>query len=501
MANYSYPRVAITTTAKVHSQLQPTMQDTTVLFMPLFTKKGPSKTIVPIHTLGELVEVFGELDYEKNLQAALNAYNWLSAGGTLYVYRLELEKEYAIYKHIKETDEEINIFKAKYPGKYYEEKVNIELTKISENTYRVVVYENKLKVEEYRINKNNFYSILNASNFIIWHEELVSKYENFEELEALLDELFANNKVLKISNSIQDESSDKDGILQEFFTTDIDTVLGNHLETPIDVLMDAGYPQIIKENIIRFVAGKVDEAGVETPAVRPDIFAFIDSHAISGYLTTPVSLETVFEDEKSRKSANFAVYEQYFTINDEILTNRSMYVAPSYFLSKLIPYNDLQYGVQFPTAGLRRGILTDALAINENPTPDKKDQWFLSRFNYVEKSSREYAFMNQRTFDGSSDEEYTALSFINNSRTLCKLRKELERLGREYLFEFNDSVTLAQLSNVLNKYMNNWVSNRTLSYALVVVEKNPYLEEAVDISLNIRFNGTIEVISVDITIE
>jgi hypothetical protein len=57
------------------------------------------------------------------------------------------------------------------------------------------------------------------------------------------------------------------------------------------------------------------------------------------------------------------------------------------------------------------------------------------------------------------------------------------------------------MSNVLNRYLNNWISNRTLSYAEAMVNKNPYSDEAVDVTLVIKFTGTIEVISVDITIE
>jgi hypothetical protein len=81
------------------------------------------------------------------------------------------------------------------------------------------------------------------------------------------------------------------------------------------------------------------------------------------------------------------------------------------------------------------------------------------------------------------------------------MKKELEKLGREYLFEFNDSVTLSQLSNTLNKYMSNWVANRTLNYAVVDVRQDEYSREKVVIFLDVRFNNTIEIISVNITIE
>ena len=106
------------------------------------------------------------------------------------------------------------------------------------------------------------------------------------------------------------------------------------------------------------------------------------------------------------------------------------------------------------------------------------------------------------TFDGSGKDEtkLTALSFLNNIRCLQRMKHELVRLGRSYLFEFNDSITLSKMSSVLNKYMNEWVSNRTLNYAYVNVQKNPNSDEAVDVTMDVRFTGTIEVSSVEITI-
>ena len=138
---------------------------------------------------------------------------------------------------------------------------------------------------------------------------------------------------------------------------------------------------------------------------------------------------------------------------------------------------------------------------NENPTPNIKNANFLDRINYVERDANGYKFMSQRTYDGSDETEYTALSFLNNSRALAKMVKELEKVGREYLFEFNDATTLANMRNALNRYMSEWVSNRTLNFAEVDVAASEYSDEAVDVTLNIRFTGTIEVISIDIIIE
>ena len=57
--NYTYPRVAISSTAKLHSSVQPPVADTTVMFLPVSTEKGPAKEIVRIHSLPEFIGKFG----------------------------------------------------------------------------------------------------------------------------------------------------------------------------------------------------------------------------------------------------------------------------------------------------------------------------------------------------------------------------------------------------------------------------------------------------------
>ena len=448
--------------------------------MPMVTKKGPHNRVIPVHSLAEFINVFGVLDadsYDKNGQTALNAYNWLNNGGTLYVVRLDNtgDNKYATYGK--------SGLKAKYIGDYYA-NLSVIISKNGEK-YTVIVKDGKTELEKLTFKKDSAKNVIATSEYL----EIDGDRDIPETIDGGIEEY-------KHSGTIT-ESLLKD-LLVDFWKNTAKNLISNRLETPIDLIMDAGYSKEVKDEMIKFIDNKADELTGEVSSVRPDIVGIFDSYDSAAGNSIELDTATTKHTGAGR---NFAVYEQHFTISDEILTDKDIEVTPTYFLAKLLPYNDLAYGVQFPTAGLRRGILDDAKAVNENPTPDKKELWFGKRINYVEKTSREYAFMSQRTYDHSKEDEYTALSFLNNVRALEKMKKELERLGRNYLFEFNDSVTLTQMSSILNKYMSEWVTNRTLSSAVVNVAKNPYSEEAVDITLNIKFNGTIEVISVDITIE
>jgi hypothetical protein len=258
--------------------------------------------------------------------------------------------------------------------------------------------------------------------------------------------------------------------------------IGNKLEFPIDLILDAGFSEITKQAIATFTA--------ESTGDRGDIAVIFDqvefySNSIFGAAA-----------EVTTTSVNHAVYTQKLVVND-VLAGKDIYVSPTYFLASLIPVNDRIYGIQWPTAGLNRGVLTGVKSIDVNPTEEQKQAFFEEGINYIEKDSRGFKFMSQRT----REDDETALRFLNNIRVVNRMVRDLENLGRDYLFEFNDSATLTNLRNALNRYVNEWIQNRTLSLGTVDVQKNATSDERVDVTLNIRFTGTIEIISIDIVIE
>jgi len=254
----------------------------------------------------------------------------------------------------------------------------------------------------------------------------------------------------------------------------------NKLAIPFDVILDAGYPETIKE-------GLKDLAND-----RDDAFLFLDMYDFS---TDPSILRGTLTDIVVEK-INQALYTQRYLIN-EVISGKNIWVTPGYFLASLLPYNDAIYGLQWPTAGLTRGILSGVKDIDENPNADRKTFFFSKKINYSEKDSRGVRLMSQRTGEAND----TALQFINNVRTLNRITRDLEWLGKEYLFEFNDLTTLLNMQNALKRYITGWIQNRTLAYGEVEVSKNPYSDERVDVKLNIKFTGTIEIISIEITIE
>jgi hypothetical protein len=271
----------------------------------------------------------------------------------------------------------------------------------------------------------------------------------------------------------------------------------NTLEFPIDFVLDAGYPIETKKSMYRAFCSENTDPGF----LRNDIMVILDLYelSVSGKPENKeVEINSLIETSNTR---NLATYSQYCRVPNPFRPAEQITVTPTYYLSQLIPFNVVaqQRGPHEPVAGLNRAVLNGLISVNESPLPDRKEEYFQNRINYIETDRYRSAFMSQRTRERRADN--TALQFLNNSLTTNRMVKELSKLARVYLFEYNDAVTLSNLRNVLNKYIANFVENRTLSYAVVDVQKNPYSEEAIDVTLNIKFTGTIEVISVALTIE
>jgi len=193
-------------------------------------------------------------------------------------------------------------------------------------------------------------------------------------------------------------------------------LLGNRLETPIDLILDAGYSLSTKSAIKDFT----DQVSGD----RSDIVVIFDEFDFSGSSVTGTSAASF-----TSTSLNHAVYTQRLIVSD-VISGKDVWVTPTFFLASLIPANDRIFGIQFPTAGLTRGVLTGVKGIDTNPNEQRKQDLYRSKINYIEKDSRGYRFMSQST----KNQTETALRFLNNVRVTSRMVRELEDLGREYLF-------------------------------------------------------------------
>ena len=454
---YKYPRVTISTLAKTHSVRMPERADTTVLFQPIYAKRGPVDKIVRLFTVDELITTYGEPDFATQGQGILNAINWLKNGGTVYATRLTqfgAKKAVASKGDTSTSATEVNKIMAKYPGTFYND-IELEFSWAYKEISGTIPQEYKmysftLKVGDYetfkaqslneliiRVNDSSDYIVID-NDFTISDSDITSKTlsctlsngkDKFEGRPDIIEEkdgvfsISENDKVhtfesgekgiditcgdktiegVKLSdaisyikNNITDEDAlswasytemtengDSTELAKLFpstydeFSTDelvrilfgkldsagstidvlgpVEYLLGNKLETPIDVILDAGYSEDTKKIISLYTRNK-DQL---LELARKDIVCIFDEY-INDYDETNEKYTgkrpTLCDNSCIHKCDNRALYTQYFLVDDDYAKN--IWVTPTYFLAQLIPHNDTLYGVQWPTAGLTRGVL------------------------------------------------------------------------------------------------------------------------------------------------
>jgi hypothetical protein len=529
----SYPHVNVSVDALLRPRAPFVESGATTLFVPFISSKGSDK-IEKIYNLAQFIDEYGSPNFDTQGRGILNAYNWLTRGGVVYALRLvgnsvasSIGFRYVDGERVTNSTEyfrkglvtanPIWIESGSKGTEYDNYTVSIIATNQVATTYidgtstvdiiiRNSIGQTVQTIQ--RLNKDNLKSRIESTRYINFFALNVGvTFENLW-VAAKANSLTgttrgtAQNSEGQLTltggtNTGAETLSDLNTLIEGFFGDTVTSqhnsvLLGNRLEHSIDLILDAGYSIDAKSAIATFLGSRDDITGIF------DTFDFTINQDGEVAGDTDYLTEAPFLDKN-----NIAVYSQRLTVNDPI-SGKEIWVTPTYFLSRLIPVNDRTYGLQWPTAGLTRGVLEGVTGIDFNPTNttdiddiNGKEYLYVNKINYIERDARGYRFMSQSTRSALN----TALKFVNNVRVVNRMARELENLGRNYLFEFNDSITLKNMSNVLNRYVGEWIQNRTLSYGLVTVDKNEFSDEKVDVTLNIRFTGTIEIISIAITIE
>lgn len=411
---------------------------------------------------------------------------------------------------------------ARYPGTYYNNiKVNLTTT-ISRNVpyFTIILQKSEnntvTTLERFsNVSIDNLYEIENSSEYLGYFHILANGTEitsdmvsSQKPLQNAFNALTQQNPNITLAGG-RDGSTD----IQTFLVDSLTKILSRPLETPFDMLIDPGYSLEVKQDLIKLFCSQSTDIN---DVVRNDAFLTLTNRVFNGETIGSSTLDNIEEIDPDilRPTSgnidgvvcdfyNMSIHRNVHKIEDIYSLNggREVYVPSTYFLAGLYPNNDKKYGVQYPTAGLTRGVVTGSLWIDELPTNAQKQDYYDNHLNYIEKDSRGSYFMSQLTGDVNN----TALNKINSVRALLKIKSELTTTARRYLHEFNDRITKNNLLNALNTIMSNWIQNRTLSYGTIAIydsTDNPsLLDEEVQITSQIKFTGTIDIISFDITID
>lgn len=143
------------------------------------------------------------------------------------------------------------------------------------------------------------------------------------------------------------------------------------------------------------------------------------------------------------------------------------WVAPSGTVAGVYAQVDKNFYPWWAPAGSRRGVLSEVIELRENFRLPQRDALYANRINPIAVIRSAITIYGQKTLlDRNS-----YLNRVNVRRLLAYMKRRGRRLAEQFVFEFNDEFTRAEITAIFNEFCQ-WVqNNRGLEEFLVVCDE------------------------------
>lgn len=225
----------------------------------------------------------------------------------------------------------------------------------------------------------------------------------------------------------------------------------NFDNNPIDLVIDANYPDVVKRAIEDFVE------------FREDVFYMRDiANEIEGVRVPCKSIaELKVADIKNRKSRYIATYITYYDIIDPY-TKKQINVSICYSLARIMVSHFVN-GPSRPVAGIRYNcVIPEAIEGTVNYTPkitpagNQKTDLEDMRLNYATYVNQQFVIETEYT----SQEKFTQLSYINNVLNIQQIIHTLRKRCPVIRYAFLDGKDFenykTDINNELEKFSGNF---------------------------------------------
>ena len=153
------------------------------------------------------------------------------------------------------------------------------------------------------------------------------------------------------------------------------------------------------------------------------------------------------------------------------------YIPTNADVAGLMVRTDIEQFPWYSPAGQQRGVLNNAIKLTYNPNKSQRDSLYEARINPI---------VNQPGSGIILFGDKTALSFasafdrINVRRLFLTVEKSLESVANAQLFEFNDQITRANFTNVVEPFLRDVQAKRGLFDFRVICDESNNTADVVD---------------------
>jgi hypothetical protein len=215
---------------------------------------------------------------------------------------------------------------------------------------------------------------------------------------------------------------------------------------------------IVTPGVIRRLHTSVTTNILDMVEQRSDCFYIMDANSYSDTITQAVT-------QADAVDSNYAATYYPWVKTIDVNTNKLIAVPPSVLLPGVFASNDRVAAEWFAPAGLNRGGLIGAVAVQNRLTQSEKDTLYEGKVNpIVQFPGQGIVVFGQKTLQ----DKPSALDRINVRRLLLTVRKYIASTSRYLVFEQNTSETRNRFLNIVNPYLEA-IQQRQGLYAFKVV--------------------------------
>lgn len=180
---------------------------------------------------------------------------------------------------------------------------------------------------------------------------------------------------------------------------------------------------------------------------------------------------------KELSSSSYAVFDSGYKYTYDRFLDRYRYVPLNGDTAGTLVYSSFRSEPWFSPAGFSRGNIRNVVKLPYNPSRKQRDELYSNRINpVVDFPGEGIVLFGDKTALGYS----SAFDRINVRRLFLICEKEIAKISRTTLFEFNDEVTRTLFKNNVNPFLRNVQSKRGMYDFLVVCDESNNGPEIVD---------------------
>jgi len=212
---------------------------------------------------------------------------------------------------------------------------------------------------------------------------------------------------------------------------------------------------------------------------RKDCVAVISPHRSDVVNVTQNSNQTnnVIEFFSPLNSSSYAVFDSGYKYTFDRFNNSFVYLPCNADVAGLMVRTEIEAFPWFSPAGQQRGVLNNAIKLAYSPKKSQRDVLYEARINsIINQSGTGILLFGDKTGLNFA----SAFDRINVRRLFLTVEKALEAVANAQLFEFNDEITRANFTNVVEPFLRDVQAKRGLVDFRVICDESNNTPSVVD---------------------